>query len=78
MTDADDALIKGRIYSFKFRSANTMGWSDFTQLLRVGLGDQVKPPQNLNSNFTLATATSLTMTWDEVEDGELITQGYSL
>jgi hypothetical protein len=78
LTVADDDLIEGLIYTFKFRSANTVGWSDNTELLRVGLSDIVAAPENLASNFTLATATTLVMTWDEVADDELITDGYSL
>lgn len=78
LTVADDSIVPGRIYTFKFRSSNTVGWSDYTQLLRVGLGDQVLAPANLMSNLTLATATSLVLEWDEVADDELITDGYSL
>lgn len=68
----------GRIYSFKFRSANSVGFSEFSDLLRVGISDQILAPLNLNSDLELATATSLTMTWSAVPDGQLKTNGYSL
>jgi hypothetical protein len=41
LTVADDGLVEGLIYTFKFRAANSVGWSDFTDFLRVGLADQV-------------------------------------
>ena len=78
LTAVDYDLTVGKIYTFKFRSANTVGWSDYTDYLRVGLGDQVLPPQNLQANLTLASGTSLVMLWDEVADADLITEGYKL
>jgi hypothetical protein len=39
LTVADDSLIVGRHYTFKFRSRNTVGWSVFTDFTRVGLGE---------------------------------------
>jgi hypothetical protein len=68
LTVTNDVLTVGLVYTFKFRSANTVGWSDYTELLRVGLGDIVSSPENLASNFYLATATSLVMIWEEVVD----------
>jgi hypothetical protein len=39
LTAEADNLVIGRIYSFKFRSANSVGYSDFSELLRVGIAD---------------------------------------
>lgn len=39
LTVSEDLLVEGRIYSFKFRSSNTVGFSQFTELLRVSLSD---------------------------------------
>jgi hypothetical protein len=44
LTDTDDSLTAAKIYSFKFRSMNAVGWSEFSDLLRVGLADQVLAP----------------------------------
>lgn len=73
LTVAGDSLVVGRIYSFKFRSANSVGWSEFSSLLRVGLGDQVQAPTGLEADLELATATSLSLKWNMVEDDELVT-----
>ena len=43
----EDNLVEGNIYSFKMRSINAVGYSQFTKLLRVALADQVETPQNL-------------------------------
>lgn len=39
LTAEADNLVIGRIYSFKFRSANSVGYSDFSEFLRVGIAD---------------------------------------
>jgi len=41
---ARDGLIMGRIYSFKMRSANHVGFSEFSELVRVGLANRVLAP----------------------------------
>jgi len=73
---AQDGLIIGRIYTFKFRTANTVGWSEWTDVLRVGLADRVKSPANLRADLELTTATSVSLEWDMVLDAHIVTQGY--
>ena len=68
LTVADDGIEFGKVYSFRFRSKNRVGWSSFTELLRVGVVDQVSTPANLGSDLEKATATSLEFHWDMVED----------
>ena len=70
---AQDGLIIGRIYTFKFRTANTVGWSEWTDVTRVGLADRVASPENLRADLELATATSLSLTWDMVLDAQIVT-----
>jgi hypothetical protein len=73
-----DSLVEGNVYSFKFRSINAVGVSEFSDLVRVGLADQIQAPQNLQADLELATATSLSMKWDVVEDAQISTEGYIL
>jgi hypothetical protein len=39
-----DSLTEGLVYSFKFRSRNRVGFSDFTDVVRVALANQVAAP----------------------------------
>lgn len=80
VTVVDDLLEEGKIYTFKFRSSNTIGWSVYTEFLRVGISARIQAPQNLNANLTLATATTQTLIWDEVvpDLNGLVTEGYVL
>jgi hypothetical protein len=78
LTVSDDLLVEGQTYSFKFRSSNSIGFSQFTELLRVSLSDEVSAPQNLKANLALTTANSITLVWDRVADAQIATQGYLL
>lgn len=64
-----DSLQPSLVYSFKFRSRNQIGYSPFTDLLRVGLAAQVQAPQNLRANFTMSSGSQLVMEWDDVAQG---------
>jgi hypothetical protein len=68
LTVADDGIEFGKVYSFRFRSKNRVGWSSYTELLRIGIVDQVPAPTNLGSDLEKATATSLEVHWDMVGD----------
>lgn len=46
--------------------------------MRVGLADRVATPTGLSANLEMATATSLTLTWEIVPDAQIVTQGYFL
>lgn len=78
LTADNDGLIVGRIYTFRFRSRNQVGWGVWSDFLRVGFGNQVLAPQNLNANLELGTATSITLEWDMVADADLVTDGYAV
>lgn len=41
LTPLNDGLVLGKIYTFKFRSVNSVGNSDFSLLTRVGFGNRV-------------------------------------
>ena len=38
LTTVADGMVTGKIYTFKFRASNSVGSSEFSQLLRIGLG----------------------------------------
>ena len=52
LTVAQNSLVTGKIYTFKFRAANSVGFSAFSEYTRIGLGKQNEPPQNLSSDVT--------------------------
>jgi hypothetical protein len=76
--ESQENMVVGRTYSFKYRTRNLVGYSEYSQVLRVALADQVQAPLNLHADFEQATSTSLTLVWDEVPDGYIVTQGYFL
>jgi hypothetical protein len=73
-----ESLTTGLIYSLKYRSLNRVGFSDYSDVLRVALADRVQAPTNLNFDVQLAASTSLELHWDEVPDSLIVTQGYYL
>lgn len=42
-----DNLTPGEIYTLRFKAQNMAGWSDYSQLLRVGVGAKATKPTNL-------------------------------
>jgi len=78
LTVAQNALITGKIYTFKFRASNSVGYSSFSKLTRIGLGMQSGAPLNLASDLTLNGPTYVQLNWDEVPDSDLPTLGYQV
>ena len=42
--DVNNPLVAGTFYRFRFRSRNSLGFSDYSQILRVGLGSLPSQP----------------------------------
>jgi hypothetical protein len=61
-----DSLVAGYIYSFKFRSQNQVGYSDFSAITRIGLGSEPPAITTLDSNLTACGASFVAMTWDAI------------
>jgi hypothetical protein len=78
LTVATDNLVTGQIYTFKFRAANSVGYSEFSQFTRVGLGKQSESPTSLSSDTTQDGPTFLQLNWSLVPDSDLPTLGYSV
>jgi len=43
--------VLGNIYTFKFRAANVVGFSEFSLLTRVGFGATVLSPATLDADL---------------------------
>ena len=78
LTNLVDGIVIGKVYSFKFRAANVVGYSPFSVLTRVGFGQRVSSPSTLGADLEQAGANYVTLVWSEVADADLPTLGYSL
>jgi hypothetical protein len=70
------SLTAGKIYTFRFKATNAIGDSEYSEFLRVGLGDQVIAPTNLASDLSITGPNYISLTWDSVADDDLETLGY--
>lgn len=81
LTYANDAIVTGKIYSFKFRALNSKGYSEYSEILSVAT---TAPPDQANTPtvvYSLSSRTSIFVNWvmnaDAPSPGGLIT-GYTL
>jgi hypothetical protein len=68
LTPAGDSLTLGLIYSLKFRSLNPVGYSAFSEVLRVGLGSEPPAITTLRPNIQDCGPSFVAMEWDSVTD----------
>jgi len=68
--------VTGKIYTFKFRAANSVGYSGFSKFTRVGLGKQSLSPQDLQSDVEQNGPSYIQLNWSFVPDSDLPTLGY--
>ena len=73
-----DGLTLGNLYSFQFRARNLIGYSDFSEITRVGFGAQILPPSNVQTDLTKTGPNYITINWSIVQDADLPTLGYSV
>ena len=71
LTVAADSLVAGRFYTIKFRSLNPVGYSQFSEVLRVGLGAEPPALTTLAANLDLCTSSSVAMTWTLIDSSVL-------
>lgn len=76
MSTAADGLVLGKIYTFIFRAKNIIGYSPYSEVLRVGFGKQVLAPTTVSSDLALTGPNYITLTWNQVPDDNLPTRGY--
>jgi len=81
LTTGGDSLTTGLIYSFKWRSKNVMGYSEFSEILTVACNQLPLQANTPTVNYDYSSSTSLFVTWslnaDGTGTGGLIT-GYKL
>jgi titin len=63
LTVSGDALTGGQLYSMKFRARNAVGYSEFSSLLRVGLGAEPPAISTLASVIADCGPTFVAMSW---------------
>lgn len=60
---ADNALTAGSYYRFKYRAQNERGFSDFSDILTVGLGSLPSKPTGLTRGVFGNNQTTIVMDW---------------
>lgn len=77
---ADNLLTPGLYYRFKIRAYNSLGWSEFSNSLMVGLGPKpskpVAPSKSLDEESN--SPTSIKMEWSELLSQSLTVTAYTL
>mmetsp|Transcript_23477 Transcript_23477/g.36170 ORF Transcript_23477/g.36170 Transcript_23477/m.36170 type:complete len:167 (+) Transcript_23477:497-997(+) len=63
VTLADDNLVLGNHYSFKFRSKNDVGYSEFSSIKRIGFGAAPEAVSTLASDLDNCGPTYVAMSW---------------
>jgi hypothetical protein len=78
VTVADDALVAGTIYKFKYRATNEYGASEWSEELDAGVSSLPAKATAVRRILSESTETQLTLEWDTVADTELPVIGYTL
>ena len=63
----------GNIYTFKFRAKNILGYSEFSDVLRVGFGNKILPPSSISADLVHTGPNYITIKWTQVASGDLPT-----
>lgn len=69
VTFADDNILTGKIYSFRFKSFNSKGYSEYSEILSVAA---VNPPLKAatpQNDYSFSSRTSVFVNWQLNEDG---------
>jgi hypothetical protein len=72
---AENSMIAGSYYHFKYRALNDRGYSDFSDVLTVGLGPLPSQPTGLARSTSGNNITSIALEW-EVLVGETLDIGF--
>lgn len=51
LTNTIEGIVLGKVYSFKFRAANIVGYSPFSIFTRIGFGSVVLSPATLSADL---------------------------
>jgi len=63
LTSADDGLVSGSTYTFKTRSKNLLGYSDFSQEVRIAVASPPAKPITPVKIYAESGKTSITVDW---------------
>jgi hypothetical protein len=76
--DILSGLTSGRIYTFKTRSRNDIGYSDFSIEKRYAVSLPPSKPSTPTKSMALSTETSIYVEWDESPATQVPILGYKL
>jgi hypothetical protein len=65
----NDGIATGLVYSFKWRSYNVIGYSDYSDNLLASVNDKPAQPLPPTVNYAYSDKTSLFIQWTKVSDG---------
>ena len=71
-------LVSGKIYTFKFRSENSIGFSEFSGLSRYAIALPPGKPTKPVKDMARSTQTSIYVTWSESAATQVPILGYKL
>lgn len=71
-------LLSGEIYTFKYRSMNEVGYSDFSTEVRYATSLPPSKPASPTKNLVLSTETSIFVEWEETVATQVPILGYKL
>lgn len=77
-TQNDVSLVAGKIYTFKYRSLNDVGYSDFSIEKRFAISAPPVKPATPTKNMALSTRTSIYIEWSESLPSATPILGYKL
>lgn len=78
MDAAAESLTAGKLYRFRFKSKNYLGYSDFSDSLIVGLGSLPSKPQAPTKVVAESSDTSIAMVWTPLSSETLEVSSYLL
>jgi hypothetical protein len=69
LTTADDGLVDGKIYTFKWYAVNDYGTGEDSDEIQVGVTDVFAASASMTKVSSLSTKTSISVTWGAVTAG---------
>ena len=76
--DVNNPLTAGQYYRFRFRAQNALGYSEYSDSIRVGLGSLPSKPKNPARSKEGNSATSIGVMWDSLVGETLEVTVYNL
>ena len=76
--DVSNPLTAGNYYRYRYRAKNSLGYSEYSDTLRVGLGPFPSKPSTPVRDVDGNSATSIGVAWDVISDETLEVTAYNL